>query len=248
MGRVSGKVAIVSGAARGLGEAFARRLAAEGAKVVLTDLREELGQKVAKDIGANAIFIHHDVSKSSDWERVVAEAEKAFGPVTVLVNNAGILGNLAPIGGTSEAEYMRVVGINQLGVFLGMKAVLPSMRKAGGGSMINVSSTSGLRGNPNSLPYTATKFAVRGMTKTAALEFIPDNVRVNSIHPGPFRTPLALGDQGGLDEIQAVVDLTPTKRWGEPDEISHMVLLLASDEMKYATGAEFVIDGGLTSR
>jgi 3alpha(or 20beta)-hydroxysteroid dehydrogenase len=164
------------------------------------------------------------------------------------VNNAGILGPMAPIEQISEDEYQRTIDIIQKGVFLGMRAVLPSMRKAGGGSMINISSTSGLRGNANSIVYTAGKFAVRGMTKAAALEFIPHNVRVNSVHPGPFRTPLALGDQGGHAEIDAVIRLTPTQRFGEPDELSHLVLLLASDEMPFATGSEFVVDGGLTCR
>ena len=248
MGRVSGKVAIVTGAARGLGEAFARLLVAEGAKVVLTDVREALGQSVAKSLGANAMFIRHDVTQSREWEQVVAATEAAFGPITVLVNNAGILGPMAPIEKISEEEYHHATNILQTGVFLGMRAALPSMRRAGGGSIINVSSTSGLIGNANSVVYTGAKFAVRGMTKAAALEFIPHNVRVNSLHPGTFRTPLAMGDQGGNAEIDAVVQLVPTKRWGEPHEIAHMVLLLASDEMPYATGAEFVVDGGLTCK
>jgi 3alpha(or 20beta)-hydroxysteroid dehydrogenase len=248
MGRVSGKVAIVSGAARGLGEAFARLLAREGAKVVVADVRHELGQQTAKSIGENAMFMHLDVRKEDEWNKVVAATEAAFGPVTVLVNNAGILGPMAPIENIPLSEYQSAIDVIQTGVFLGMKTVLPSMRRAGVGSMINLSSTSGLRGNPNSIVYTGAKFAVRGMTKAAALEFIQYNVRVNSLHPGTFRTPMSMGDQGGNAEIDAVVQLVPTKRWGEPHEIAHMVLLLASDEMPYATGAEFVVDGGLTCR
>jgi 3alpha(or 20beta)-hydroxysteroid dehydrogenase len=245
MGKVSGKVAIVTGAARGLGAAFVRRLVGEGASVLLTDVLDEVGEALANDLGDRARFVHQDVSRAGDWTNAVDAAEEHFGPVTVLVNNAGVLGPVAPIEHLAEEDYRRVIDINQVGTFLGMQAVLPSMRRAGGGSIINISSTSGLRGVPCTLPYTASKFAVRGMTKAAALEFAQYGIRVNSIHPGPFRTDMTSGDS---DSLKLVLSMVPSGRIGEPDELSHMVVLLASDDMRFATGSEFVVDGGLTCR
>ncbi len=243
MGKLDNKVAIVTGGSRGLGEATVRLFAREGAKVLLTDVLDVEGEALAAALGANVRFMHHDVSKEAEWQSVVAAAESAFGLVSVLVNNAGIAQS-GPMETLSESEYSRVIAINQTGVFLGMKSVLASMRRTGGGSIINVSSIYGLRGSPQTIAYTASKFAVAGMTKAAAMELAPDRIRVNSIHPGFFATPMALGNQAVVD---TVLPLVPAGRLGDPDEIAQMALLLASDDMKYATGAEFVVDGGFTT-
>lgn len=246
MGRVEGKVVIVTGAARGMGVAHARRLLEEGAKVVLTDVLDEQGSQAARDLGANALFIQHDVSKEAEWQRVVADTERAFGPVSVLINNAGISGAFGPLDEVTEADYRRVIDINQLGVFLGMKSVLPSMKRAGGGSIINISSAAGLVGVPYSHAYVASKFAVRGMTKSAALDLAAFNIRVNSVHPGVVRTPLVAASLDAKEQFDAVIAATPVGRVAEPEDLTGIVLLLASDESRFATGAEFVIDGGFT--
>lgn len=245
MGRVSGKVAIVTGGARGLGEAFARRFAEEGAKVVLTDIDEKEGKAAAKAIGANALFMQHDVSSEAQWKKVVSDTEAAFGPVSILVNNAGIV-TYSRIETLEEADFRNVININQIGVFLGMKSVLPSMKRAGGGSMVNISSSAGITGNPDLLCYTATKFAVRGMTKTAAIEFAPFNIRVNSIHPGMFDTRLSVPTPESRETLKTHLAHTLTGRLGETVELANVVLMLASDEVRFATGAEFIIDGGDT--
>jgi len=247
MNRVSGKVAIVTGGARGLGEAFVRRLAAEGASVIFTDVLDKEGAALEQALGNSVRFLHHDVTQESEWQQVVKTAEAIFGPVNVLVNNAGI-SHSAFIESYEESDFRRVMDINVVGVFLGMKAVVPSMRVAGIGAIINISSTSGLRGVQGALAYTASKFAVRGMTKAAAVELAPCSIRVNSIHPGPTRTPMTSSEAIGADIIQGVIDQIPAKRMGEPYEFANVVLLLASDEAGFATGAEFVLDGGLTCR
>ena len=239
-GRVGGKVAIVTGAARGMGAMHAKRLVDEGAQVMLTDVLDVVGEATAQALGNNARFMHHDVTKEAEWKNIVAATEKAFGPVSVLVNNAGIAAN-SPIEATSEADYRRVIDINQVSVFLGMKSVLPSMKRAGGGSIINISSIAGIIGTPTTMAYTASKFAVRGMTKSAAIEFAPHNIRVNSIHPGIIRTPMTAGDN---DVIAAATAVTPAGRVGEPEEVANIMLMLASDETRFSTGAEFVVDGG----
>lgn len=243
MGRVSGKVAIVTGAARGMGAAHARRLIEEGAKVMLTDVLDGEGEAVAALLGAGAGYLHHDVANEADWQRVVAETERAFGPVSVLVNNAGIVA-YSPIEFMEEKDYRRVIDINQVSVFLGMKSVVASMRRAGGGSIINISSVAGMIGAANVLPYTASKFAVRGMTKSAAVEFAPYNVRVNSVHPGMIRTPMATPTPESEAIVTQFIAATPAGRYGEPDEVANIVVLLASDEARFATGSEFVVDGG----
>lgn len=251
MGRVTGKVAIVTGAARGMGAMHARRLVEEGAKVVLTDVLDEDGAAAAEALGANARFRRLDVTKEAEWKDVVAQAESTFGPVSVLVNNAGVVWRQS-IETLEEADYRRVIDVNQISVFLGMKSVLPSMKRAGGGSIINISSTAGLVGVPTVMAYAASKFAVRGMTKVAALEFAPYQIRVNSVHPGMIRTPMILPDEtegqsGEYDRIMEIVrKTTPLGRVGEPEEVSNVVLMLASDECRFATGSEFVVDGGWT--
>ena len=244
-GRVGGKIAIVTGAARGMGAAFARRLIDEGARVMLTDLLDEEGRATAKALGDNARFTHHDVTSEAEWLQVVAAAEAAFGPVSVLVNNAGISAG-GPIETMEESYYRRVIDINQVSVFLGMKSIIPSMKRAGGGSIINISSIAGLVGNPGVLPYTASKFAVRGMTKSAAIELAPMNIRVNSIHPGIISTPMTTTLSINPDLIAQVAAGAPAGRAGQPDEVANVVLMLASDEARFSTGAEFVVDGGAT--
>jgi len=245
MKRLAGKVAIVTGAAQGMGEAHVRCMVAAGAKVVLTDINKKAGQAIARDVGANAIFVNHDVSSAADWKRVVKQAEKAFGPVNILVNNAGILGPIAPTTSMTEDQYLQVCAINQLGVFLGMQAVLPGMIKAGGGSIVNISSIAGMVaivGSPN-LAYVASKFAVRGMTKQVAIEYGADNVRVNSIHPGYIKTPMmvaATDEEGG-----GAIEQIPLRRMADPEEVSNLVIFLASDESSFITGAEHIIDGGM---
>jgi 3alpha(or 20beta)-hydroxysteroid dehydrogenase len=244
MGRVQDKIIIVTGSAQGMGETHTRRLLQEGAKVVLTDLNEEKGQALAKELGENAFFIKHDVTSESDWERVVAQAEEHFGPVNVLVNNAGITMSKSILD-MSLGEYRRIVEINQVSIFLGMKAVIPAMKEAKSGSIINISSINGLVGG--AIGYTDSKFAVRGMTKAAALECSPFGIRVNSVHPGVVETPMIM--QGDTkDAVAAFAKHIPMRRIAQPEEVTSVVLYLASDDASYSTGAEFVVDGGITAQ
>lgn len=243
MKRLAGKVAVVTGGARGMGASHARRLIAEGARVAITDLLDSEGRALKEALGPNAIFIRHDVTREKEWNRVIEEVEAAFGPIHVLVNNAGIVlrGTLESF---TESEYRKVIDINQVSVFLGMRAAVPSMKRAGNGSIINISSVAGLVGLPHSIAYTASKFAVRGMTKVAAAELGEFRIRVNSIHPGAIMTPM-LGQIS--DEVRdSLIANLSIKRIGDPEEVSHLVLFLASDESAYCTASEFVIDGGLT--
>lgn len=243
MARLEGKVAIITGAARGMGAAHARRFVAEGAKVVLTDLNVEEGTALANELGENALFVEQNVTSADDWANVVAQAEKAFGPVNVLVNNAGISVSKSFLQMTEE-EYRRIVDINQVSVFLGLKTVVPSMQKAGGGSIINISSINGIVGG--AVGYTDTKFAVRGMTKAAAMECSHYGIRVNSVHPGVIETPMVTeGD--AVEAIKEFAKHIPLKRMAQPEEVTNLVLFLASDESSYSTGSEFIVDGGLTA-
>jgi len=244
MTRLKGKVAIITGAAQGMGAAHAKLFVEQGAKVVLTDLNEEKGHAFAAELGENALFVKQNVANEADWATVVATAEEKFGPVNVLVNNAGITMAKAMMDTTVE-EYRRIVEINQVSVFLGMKAVTPSMQKAGGGSIVNVSSMNGLVAG--AIGYTDTKFAVRGMTKAAAMEVAPFNIRVNSVHPGVIATPMVVQEDTKA-AVEAFAKHIPMGRVAQPEEVSNMVLFLASDESSYSTGSEFVIDGGMTAR
>lgn len=247
MNRLNGKVAIITGAAQGMGETHARAFVAEGAKVVLTDLNKERGQEIAAELGAdNALFIEQDVTKVEDWKNVVTQAEAKFGPVNVLVNNAGILGAIANTIELTEDEYYKVIEINQNSVFYGMKYTLPSMLKAGIGSIVNISSIAGILANYGfpSIAYMSSKFAVRGMTKAVAVEFGPKNIRANSVHPGFIKTPMmaAATDEGGGSATEQI----PLERLAETSEVSNLVIFLASDESSYITGTEQVIDGGMS--
>ncbi len=248
MERLKGKIAIVTGAARGMGASHARCFAKEGARVVMTDTRAAEGQALADELGENALFFEQDVTKAGDWKRIVSAAEDAFGPVNVLVNNAGILGAMATTADLSEEDYLHVIAVNQHSVYLGMHAVIPSMLRAGGGSIVNISSISGLVANYGfpSLAYVGSKFAVRGMTKAAAVEYGPQGIRVNSVHPGFIMTPMmveATNEEGG-DALAMI----PLRRIAEPEEVSNLVLFLASDESSYISGAEHVIDAGMTAQ
>ncbi|KIO63172.1 glucose 1-dehydrogenase [Caldibacillus thermoamylovorans] len=243
MARLQGKIAIITGAAQGMGEAHARRFIAEGAKVILTDVKEEKGAALVNELGENAIFLKHNVASAEDWATVVAKAEDTFGPVNVLVNNAGIT-MAKSILQITEEEYRRIVDINQISVFLGMKSVIPSMQKVGGGSIVNISSINGLVGG--AIGYTDTKFAVRGMTKAAAMECTHYGIRVNSVHPGVIATPMVVQEdtKAAVEEFAKHI---PLKRVAQPEEVTNLVLYLASDESSYSTGAEFIVDGGITA-
>jgi 3alpha(or 20beta)-hydroxysteroid dehydrogenase len=249
MNRLSGKVALITGAAQGMGASHARLFVDEGARVVMTDQRDEAGRELAKELGKAALFISHDVTIGARWAEVVAEGERAFGPISVLVNNAGITGPTATIENLDETAYLEVCAANQHSVFLGVKAALPSLQRAGGGSIVNISSVAGMTarlGFPN-LAYVASKFAVRGLTKAMAFEGAKQNVRVNSVHPGFIQTPMMSATYGEerADELTAVQTLIPLGRFGTAREVSQLVLFLASDESSYITGAEYVIDAGL---
>ncbi len=243
MGRLDGKVAVVSGAARGQGEAEARAFVAEGAAVVLGDVRDDLSRSVASDLGSRAVGVHLDVTRPDDWDHAVSVAEDAFGSVSVLVNNAAIL-HQGGVCDTSLEDYLAVVMVNQVGCFLGMQTVCRSMKRAGGGSIINVSSTGGLTGYADVIAYVASKWAVRGMTKAAALELGSHHIRVNSIHPGAIDTPMINPAGVGHSTMSERYSFLPLGQIGDPSDIARMAVFLASDDSSFSTGAEFVADGG----
>lgn len=240
MGRMDGWVAVVTGAGRGQGEAEARRLAAEGALVVLGDVLDAEGEAVARDIGSSATYVHLDVSSEDDWERVVATAT-GLGPWKVLVNNAGVF-RAAAIVDTTLADYRSVIDINQIGTFLGVRAAAAGMRTSGGGSIINISSISGFMPQNGVVSYASSKFAIRAITRVAALELGPHGIRVNSVHPGGVDT--AMGNPLGSDDVDEAYGFLPLARMAKPDDIASVVAFLASDESAYITGAELVVDGG----
>lgn len=242
--KLENKVAIVTGGAQGMGASHARRFVAEGAKVVITDILENKGKAVAAELGENAIFIKHDVTKGDQWDQVIKETEAKFGPVDILINNAGI-GFVKLIEDMTEEEYRMEIDINQVSIFLGMKAVLPSMKKTKNGSIVNISSVAGLIALPQYVAYSGSKFAVRGMTKVAALEFAPYGIRVNSVHPGLIDTPMTQ-DEANAASLAEFAKSIPLGRAAQPEEVTNLVLFLASEDSSYSTGSEFVIDGGNT--
>ena len=245
-GRLAGKVALITGGARGQGEAEARMFVDEGANVMITDVLDDMGEKVAADIGDAAAFCHHDVTREDDWAAAVNATRERFGRIDVLVNNAGIF-RVVPMLQTSVELYRQVTDVNQLGVFLGMKTVAPVMIEQGtGGSIVNISSVAGLMGAATAFAYGASKWAVRGMTKAAARELAPHKIRVNSVHPGIVATPMLdeFPNPGTRDNL---VNLVPLGEESGPEEIAKLVLFLACEDSRHSTGAEFVIDGGMTA-
>jgi 3alpha(or 20beta)-hydroxysteroid dehydrogenase len=242
-GRLEGKVALITGAARGQGEAEARRFVAEGAKVLLTDVLDADGEAVAASLGDAAAYRHLDVTSEEDWLGAVDLCEERFGPLTILVNNAGVL-DFAPIHKQDVERFRKVLDINLVGTLIGIKVATSSMRKAGGGSIINISSNAGIVGLPQASAYVASKWAVRGMSKSAAIDLGKYGIRVNSVHPGGIDTPMV---SFGSTEDSLWAKKLPAGRMGRPEEVANVVTFLASDEASYVTGAEWSVDGGATS-
>jgi 3alpha(or 20beta)-hydroxysteroid dehydrogenase len=241
--RLDGKVVLITGAARGQGAAAVRACVAEGARVYAADVRDDLGKALADEMGDAVEYVHLDVSSEQDWADAVGKA----GRLDVLVNNAGVL-HFSALADTKLDDYERVIRINQIGAFLGMRAVVPAMREAGGGSIVNVSSIEGLAAAPYLVAYAASKFAIRGMTKVAAMELGEHGIRVNSVHPGMIDTDMVRDAAGGAElDLAPIGRKVALRRVGRPEEIAGLVVFLASDESSYCTGAEFVADGGATA-
>jgi 3alpha(or 20beta)-hydroxysteroid dehydrogenase len=236
--RFEGRTVLVSGGAAGIGAAHVRGFSAEGGRVTFGDIDEEAGVTLAAELDGNVRFVTHDVADAAGWERIVAVAEAEFGPVSVLVNNAAILPPFLPIDEVDADDWRRVLEVNLTGSFFGIKYVVPSMRRAGGGSIVNTSSALGVMGTPNLSAYVSSKYAVRGLTQTAALELARDGIRVNSIHPGYTRTPMnaEVSEENTRD--------LPIARFAEPEEVTAVALFLASEEASFVTGAEYLVDGG----
>ena len=249
--RLMGKVALISGGARGMGACEAGLFAREGARVVVGDLRESEGRAVEAEIvakGGEALFVRLDVTNENDWERAVTAAEGRFGKLDVLVNNAGV-GGVGRVEDTKLADWNRVMDINSTGVFLGTKAAIPAMRRAGGGSIVNISSQLGLVGMDDSSPqYQASKGAVRLLTKLTAVQYAKERIRANSVHPGPIVTPMTEARRADPAVYQRMVSRIPLGRYGESEDVAYGVLYLASDESSFVTGSELVIDGGWTAQ
>ncbi|MFE3193178.1 SDR family oxidoreductase [Nocardia sp. NPDC059240] len=241
-GRLDGRVALISGAASGMGASHARAFIAEGASVILGDIADEAGAKLAAELGDAAAFVHLDVTRADEWATAVATAVERFGKLDVLVNNAGIL-DFGPLGTYSEEQWQRALAINLTGPFLGLSAARDALVAARPASVVNISSAAGIQGVPGAHGYTASKFGVRGLTKSAALELAPHGVRVNSVHPGGILTPMI-----GVPEGTTVNrDANPLARLGAPEEVTALVVFLAGHESSYCNAAEFVVDGGMTA-
>lgn len=250
MARLEGKVALISGGARGQGAVEARMFAAEGASVVIGDILDAQGRQTEaelQELGYNVTYVHLDVTSEADWEAAVQAAVSAYGKLDILLNNAGILIR-KNIEDTTEADWDRIFAVNAKGVFLGTKAAIPALRENGGGSIINISSTAGLVGSPNgSASYTATKGAVRLFTKSTAIQHAAEGIRCNSIHPGPIETDMIADTLNDPDSMALRMQRLPLGRVGKPSEIAYGAIYLASDESSFVTGAELVIDGGTTA-
>lgn len=245
MGRLDGKVVIVTGGARGMGAATSRLFAAEGAKVAIADVLEAEGEALAKELGDTARFWKLDVTSEESWANVVTQVEAAFGGVDVLVNNAGIL-LFKGLLETTKADYERVLGVNLVGEFLGIKAVAPGMIARGKGSIVNISSVDGMKGANSLVAYASSKWGVRGLTKVAAMELAHKGVRVNSVHPGGVDTVMSNHDNRARSEVDKNYTNVPMQRIGGPEEVAAASLFLASDDSSYINGAEIVVDGGMT--
>ncbi len=249
--RLEGKVALISGGARGMGASEARLFVREGARVVMGDILDAEGQAVAAEIsarGGEALYVRLDVTDEADWERAVSRTVDRFGKLDILVNNAGVGGG-SRIEDTTVKEWDHVMDVNAKGVFLGTRAVIPVMRRGGGGSIVNISSQLGLVGTDISSPqYQASKGAVRLLTKTTAMQYARDRIRANSVHPGPIVTAMTEKRRNDPEHYRLMLSRIPLGRFGEPDEVAYGVLYLASDESTFVTGSELVIDGGWTAQ
>jgi 3alpha(or 20beta)-hydroxysteroid dehydrogenase len=236
MARFDGKVVLVSGGARGMGESHVRGVIAEGGMVVISDVLDKEGQALADELGENAVFTHLDVTKQEDWNKAVSLAVERFGGLHALINNAGVV-NFGTLDTYTEKDWAFIIGINLTGAFLGIKAVTPELIKNKSSAIVNISSTAGMQGYAALHGYTASKFGLRGLTKSVAMELGSQGVRVNSVHPGGIATPMTDGLGGESPG-------TPINRIGQPEEVTKMVLFLASDDASFSTGSEFIIDGG----
>lgn len=243
MNRLENKVALVTGGARGLGASTVRLMVGEGARVVFGDVLDDEGHALADELGEHAAFVHMDVTEQSDWNGAIERAQ-AFGPLNVLVNNAAVV-HMAAITDTTDEDYLRVFKINQFGTFVGIRSVIPAMKAAGSGSIINVSSIDGLHSSAGLSAYSSTKWAVRGLTKNAAIELGQYGIRVNSVHPGGMYTAMGGSEFASEEDLNAsTYKRFPIPRVGQPEEVAQVILFLATDEASYSTGSEFVADGG----
>lgn len=243
MGRLDGKVTIITGGAQGMGAAHVRKFIEEGSKVVIADILEDKGNALAEELGDHAAFVKLDVTKADEWENAIEKTESTFGPVNVLVNNAGI-DIMKPFIDFTENDLRKILDVNLFSQFHGMQKVLPSMKKVGGGSIVNISSLEGLRGTAGNSIYNASKFGVTGLTKAVAQEYAEYDIRVNSVHPGAIQTPGIEADDI-KDTVQNYVERIPMKRIGRAEEVSNLIVFLASEDSSYSTGAEFISDGGI---
>jgi 3alpha(or 20beta)-hydroxysteroid dehydrogenase len=244
MARLNNRVAIVTGGARGMGAATARLFAAEGAKVVIADVLDDEGRKLASEIGGSARFIHHDVTDEASWDALIEQTESSFGAIDILVNNAGVL-LFRTLAETSKADFERVIDINLLGTFLGTKLLGTRMAARGRGSIINVSSVDGMKGANGLGAYCASKWGIRGLTRVAAMEFGHKGVRVNSVHPGGIDTAMGNPYAEQKADVNKRYTMVPAQRVGEPEEVARTSLFLASDDASYLCGAEIAVDGGM---
>jgi 3alpha(or 20beta)-hydroxysteroid dehydrogenase len=242
-GRIGGKIALVTGAAQGIGEAIARNFVAQGATVVIGDIQAEAGRRLADELGPAATFQPLDVRRREDWEAAVSSIASRFGRLDILVNNAGTA-YLSPIELEEPDNHRRILELNVTGVWMGIRTVVPTMAGQGGGSIVNISSIDGLAGMANLSTYVASKFAVTGMTRSLAMELGGRGIRVNSVHPGMIRTPLVPSTGPGLETLNRLLARQPIARIGRPEEVANAVLFFASDESSYCTGTSLVVDGG----